>query len=312
MILVQLTGGLGNQMFQYAFARALQDKTNFEIKLDITELENPDRPYALHHFRINQTMVLPLEASRNAISKTGGRIAIRRLAQVLVDQVGILDGLKNRVKARLNLRPELCIAPNMFHLIPALLNPRRIVIRNGMILRGYWQNEAYFVGIERQLRKEFSFREPLGKQNLELAEFLEHRDNAISVHVRRGDYVHNPRAAKLHGGICDRSYYEEAAKILTKRVRSPVFYVFSDEPKWVADNLSLPGKTVLVDWNQGDNSFRDMQLMSLCSHNIIANSTFSWWGAWLNKNPRKTVVAPREWFRGRSDIGIVPSSWVRV
>lgn len=175
-------------------------------------------------------------------------------------------------------------------------------------LHGYWQSEKYFGRHADQIRADFAFPAARGR-NAELAAEID-SDLSVSLHVRRGDYV----AVSAHG-VCDQAYYDAAlAQLLPRLPKDPVIYVFSDDPDWARDNLTLPGRRVVVDHNGSDADFEDMRLMSLCDHNIIANSSFSWWGAWLNTNPGKIVVGPTAWFADPKLINpdILPEGWLRV
>ena len=137
---------------------------------------------------------------------------------------------------------------------------------------------------------------------------------AVSLHVRRGDYISPDGTQTLLGGICTKEYYQTAIELIKQRVGKLFFAVFSDDVNWARENLHLPEYTLFVDWHSGKNSFRDMQLMSLCSHHIIANSSFSWWGAWLGNNPEKIVIAPKKWMNvddPQNDYRC-PESWIRL
>lgn len=162
-------------------------------------------------------------------------------------------------------------------------------------LDGYWQTEKYFLAIAPLIRDAFSFVPPLTIRNQEFADQLA-SCNAISVHVRRGDYVTNSAANQIHG-CCSLEYYENAIKTMLNIVNADHFVVFSDDPHWVKANLDMPSHTIFIDYNTGVESYNDMRLMSLCRHHIIANSSFSWWGAWMGGNPDKVVVAPKRWFQ---------------
>lgn len=140
---------------------------------------------------------------------------------------------------------------------------------------------------------------------------------SVSLHVRRGDSVSNPKYNKISGNVCTEEYYRKAVAYLIEREADLSFYIFSDDIAWVKEQFDfLQGvNTVFVDHNHGKNSYIDMWLMSECSHNIVANSTFSWWGAWLNKSPNKLVLAPNRWFKNNArleDNHIVPDSWVKI
>jgi hypothetical protein len=137
--------------------------------------------------------------------------------------------------------------------------------------------------------------------------------NAVSVHVRRGDYISNPSAQHFHG-TCGLDYYKKAVELILSKVNDPHFFIFSDDVKWVADNFMKEIRATIVDINDGSSAVKDMQLMSACKHHIIANSSFSWWGAWLGSNADKIVIGPRQWFADAAvDTGsVLPDSWYKL
>ena len=152
---------------------------------------------------------------------------------------------------------------------------------------GYWQSAAYFAALEPQIRSAFAFA-PFAQHRSEEAAAQMAAAPSVSLHIRRGDYLNHD---DVYGNICTPAYYEQAIALIQKQVPQAHFFFFSDDPQWVREHFSLPNMT-LVDWNTAQNGYDDMHLMSLCKHNIIANSSFSWWGAWLNANPQKIVVCP--------------------
>lgn len=176
---------------------------------------------------------------------------------------------------------------------------------------GYWQSERYFQDIVGIIRRDFSFQRPLAGLNLSLVKQIA-ETNSVSLHIRRGDYVSNPQAFAIHG-VCSIEYYEAAIKYVAERVSSPNFFVFSDDMDWARSHLEIRHACCYVENNKGADSYVDMQLMSRCKHNIVANSSFSWWGAWLNGNADKLVTAPRRWFANETDTtDLLPSAWVRL
>ena len=179
-------------------------------------------------------------------------------------------------------------------------------------LLGYWQSERYFVDRAQTIRANFTFRHPLSDRNSDLARKI-NAVNSVSLHIRRGDYVTNPQIAISHG-VCPQSYYKAAIEYIREHVDGPHFFVFSDDPDWVKAELSLQGRFCLVDHNRGAESYNDMRLMSMCRHHIIANSTFSWWGAWLNPSPTKIVIAPRLWFNNHAADArdLFPEGWITL
>jgi hypothetical protein len=168
-------------------------------------------------------------------------------------------------------------------------------LKDNTYYAGYWTNRRYFPNDRNGIKKIFDFKNEMSVINKEVIKDIQN-SNSVSIHIRRGDYVGN----KVHDGICNEKYYNQAIELIKKNIENPKFYIFSDEPEWVENNFRLDFKTV-VDWNNGAESYWDMYLMSCCKHNIIANSTFSWWGAYLNQNNDKIVIGPRYWFRNEKD-----------
>jgi hypothetical protein len=176
-----------------------------------------------------------------------------------------------------------------------------------LYMMGYWQSERYFLEQQKSIREDFRFRQAFAGFNAALAAEMS-SSPSVSVHLRRGDYLSDQIM-----DVCSLDYYRAAAKYIEESIGRPTYYVFSDDTDWVRSHVDfLPGAT-FIDHNKGLDSHKDMQLMSRCKHHIIANSSFSWWGAWLNPSPHKIVVAPSTWFRhGRDDSDHVPSQWIRL
>jgi hypothetical protein len=179
-------------------------------------------------------------------------------------------------------------------------------------LDGYWQSERYFSDIAGVLRQEFTAEAPLDRENEALAAGIA-AVNAVSLHVRRGDYVDDPTTNRFHG-ICAPDYYQRAVDFVASRVEAPRLFVFSDDLQWTRANLRFSVPMTFVDANPPDCGYRDMRLMTRCRHHIVANSSFSWWGAWLNPSREKIVVAPCRWFgASRNDTSdLIPPNWVRL
>lgn len=292
MVISQILGGLGNQMFQYAAGRALSVAAQQPLQLDLRGFEK----YALHQgFEIERVFAAPV--------KVAGAADVR-------DMLGWRAGettrkVLKRTRSPLLHGPCLAIEPH-FNYWPGLKAggaPR--------YLMGYWQSEKYFKDFEQTVRADFSFKTPLTGQNLETAARMQ-EGMSVSLHVRRGDYITHAQTAKVLN-VCSPAYYRKALTHIAERVSEPRFFVFSDDPQWARDNLDIPFSAHYIDINHGMQSYIDMQLMSLCRHHIIANSSFSWWGAWLNPNPDKIVIAPREWFRnGLDNSDLIPPQWIRL
>ena len=179
-------------------------------------------------------------------------------------------------------------------------------------LRGYWQSERYFAASAGTIQEEFQIRLAPTELNAELAQEIQD-SNAVSVHVRRGDYISDPVVNTRHGA-CSLDYYIAAINQLRNRIAAPHFFVFSDDVDWAYHNLCFDGPATFVSHNGTERDYEDLRLMTLCKHHIIANSTFSWWGAWLNPSPGKIIYAPNRWFAdpGRSSRDIIPDGWIQI
>ncbi len=284
-------GGIGNQMFQYAAGRRLTYVLGTELKLDISGFEN----YNLRKCELGSFNILEDFASTR--------------------EVKTLTSQKNGVLARLVrclLRRPKDFAPShiresYFHFDSGILN-----LPNNIYLDGYWQSEKYFNDIEDVIRKEFAITVPQTGENQKMAELIFSRES-VSLHVRRGDYVSDLQTSKVHG-TCGLNYYARAIAEICSRVDEPYFFVFSDDPEWSKANLYISHPVIFVDHNNALTSYEDLRLMSQCRHHITANSSFSWWGAWLNSRPNKIVITPARWFNKQSfnTQDLIPKSWIQL
>jgi hypothetical protein len=286
VIITRLQGGLGNQMFQYAAGLALAAARQTQLKIDLSLLNVRDgrtpRHYQLDCFSVTAPRAMPEETEA-------------LLAKPLTAQLS----------PRLDRRAAA--SERHFHYDPAVAS-----LPDGSCLEGYWQSERYFAAAATGVRREFRFRSEPSGRNAELARAITVRA-AVSVHVRRGDYAANPATNAAHG-LCPVDYYRCAAAYVAARVPDPLFVLFSDDPEWTRQNLDVGGDTLFVDHNGADDAGEDLRLMSLCRHHVIANSTFSWWGAWLSAYPDKIAIAPERWFADatRDTSDLLPASWVRL
>ena len=287
MIISRLIGGLGNQMFQYAAGRSLAVANNCELKLDISGFEN----YTLHNgYELDVFNIKAGIANSKEVSRL----------------VSTQSRLMRFIYKKLRLKRNTHLLENGF-----AFNSNFFDVKPPIYIDGYWQSYKYFESIEPQLRQEFSLKSPLSELNLKISKKIS-SVNAVSVHVRRGDYVSNKQTNSVHG-VCSLDYYRAAIQSIIGRVENPVFFIFSDDIAWVKDNLAISSGAVYVDHNSGRQSYNDMYLMSLCQHHIIANSSFSWWGAWLGSNPNKIVISPKQWFINDTITDdLIPKSWVRL
>jgi len=287
MVIVRLIGGLGNQLFQYALGRALAASRSTTLKLDITDYETYKvRAYALSHFNVIESF-----ATRDEILRLrgGGWMA---------------QHPSRRLHRLIPFRKDSYVLEKGFAFDPEVLRSP-----DDVYLEGYWQSEKYFRSIEGLLRREFVIRHSLSSRDQEMAVRIA-RCNAVSLHVRRGDYVSNPGSSRVHG-LCGADYHQAAVRRIAEVVPQPHLFVFSDDPQWAAGNLHLGHPMTIVTGNDSRRDYEDLHLMSLCRHHIVANSSFSWWGAWLDTNPDKIVIAPERWFaREQHDTrDLFPPTW---
>ncbi|CRL12564.1 Glycosyl transferase family 11 [Phaeobacter italicus] len=283
MIITRLHGRLGNQMFQYAADRALADRAGVPLALD-------SRGAILRGEGV-LTRVFDLELA--------DPVHLPPLKQTNPLRYAIWRGIGQKVGAKPYFRRERGLG----------YNPAFEDWGDNSYLHGYWQSEKYFQNSAERIRSDFTFPAFSNQQNAEMAARIA-ESTAISLHVRRGDYL--TFAAHV---LCDQAYYDAAlAKVLDGLQGDPIVYVFSDDPQWAKDNLSLPCEKVVVDFNGPETDFEDMRLMSLCQHNIIGNSSFSWWAAWLNQTPGRRVAGPAKWFGDPklSNPDIFPHDWLRI
>ena len=174
---------------------------------------------------------------------------------------------------------------------------------------GGWHNEENFLNIKWLLYDTFKFKKYGDLENQKIIEKIK-ETNSISIHIRRGDFL-DTNNINLFGNICSIAYYKEAISIIEKKIDNSYYFVFSNDMEWVQENFNLKNVTY-VNGNFGKKSWKDMYLMSLCKNNIIANSTFSWWGAWLNKNPNKIIISPDRFIRSKISSDIYPNEWIKI
>lgn len=292
-VITWVLGGLGNQMFQYAAGLSSSLTARLPLRLDLRGF----RGYDLHQgFSLARTFGIesPAATLGDVASVVGPLLAPYRLTQLA--RHPRLAGLRGS-----------SLAVEDPYALPRPASPGP----GGAYLAGYWQSEGFFTPWADRVRGAFAFPDFVDGRNLETLDRLGAKPS-VALHVRRGDYVSNPRAHQFHG-VLAADYYTRAIGYLRERMEDLQFVVFSDEPAWARQNVA-PAGSVVVDWNRGDQSYRDMQLMSRCRHHIIANSSMSWWGAWLSSPEGRIVVAPSVWFKGEPKRGlhIVPPSWTRL
>lgn len=293
MIIVNLKGGLGNQMFQYACGRALSLRAKArgekdDLALDVSgykKLASADtvRSYELEEFNI---------ASRAA---TDQEISSRKYPFGIISKAWRYLRAKVLRKFYINFDPQ-------------------VLSWNGDIyLDGFWQSEKYFKDFEKEIRADFTLKKPFGPEAQKWHEKISHDPYAVSLHIRRGDYAKD-KATNKHWGTCNMEYYAKALNEIAKSVPKPNVYVFSDDIAWAKENLKSDFPLSFVSAS-GIANQEEMMLMAASKHNIIANSTFSWWGAWLNQNPAKIVISPLRWANEHNNDwygDIIPDTWKRL
>ena len=275
MIIVRVAGGLGNQMFQYAMYKSLEKKGKL-VKLDsksFYETKKEHNGYELE--RIFD--IKPNKPTKEDLEKFD----------------------ENNISTLFKIKRKLFGDKKFVYDTKEYVFNKDVYKLKNSYLNGYWQSIKYFEGIENDIKKDFRFKNQLDNKNLEILNEIEN-SNSISIHIRRGDYM-SPENYNMYGCIATPTYYKKAIKVIEEKVENPTFFVFSNDMDWVKKNIQINSRVFYIDINSGNGSYKDMQLMSNCKHNIIANSSFSWWGAWLNENKNKIVIAPKKWIN-REDV----------
>ena len=285
MKIIKIKSGLGNQMFQYAFAKTWQTLTDDKVLLDIShfKLEN------LHNgFELAEVFNIDLDFAAED--------EVKRIAT-------IPDSFINRIRRKYLTKPTHYIENE------EVFNKNVFSFKDDHYFEGYWQNEKYFEPIKQNINSIFSFKKPLNEESAGAEKQI--TSKTASIHIRRGDYL-----LKMNSflNVCDLAYYEKALKTLKNKAEIDRIIVFSDDSQWCRENLdfgSIPA--IYADWNNGADSWQDMYLMSKCANNIIPNSSFSWWAAYLNPNPGKIVIAPAIWKKTTGNTKKeLPENWIKI
>lgn len=289
MIVMQLTGGMGNQMFQYALGRHLAIKLNTTLKLDLSFFKTYEwHEYSLLPFNLNAS------------------IATDRELKAIKNEYGKWEKLLRRIMG--NFQPSFATIEEQ-----GLQFDRHILdAADNSYLLGYWQSEKYFIDIKEEIIKDFTLKIPPSIANQSTLDQI-HSCNSVSLHIRRGVYATVPEVNKAHG-LSPLDYYYKAIAHIQKQVDTPHIFVFSDEISWAKENLQINIAHTFVDQNNDKTDYEDLRMMSNCKHNILANSTFSWWAAWLNSYKDKIVIAPQKWYNDttRNTQDLIPEGWVRL
>jgi len=288
MIFVKIYGGLGNQLFQYAAARSLAYSRGDEVVIDsrwylVKYRGITSRDYILPQFSISSRKAKGLEIGMTFLH------SLRFSSLLSIPWLGV----RHFKEKNFDFDPDF------------------FTIKGKVYIDGYWQSYRYFEQIRDILLDEIT---PVNVFDVTYDSVYKEilSSNSVSVHIRRGDYVSNKAAANFHG-LCPESYYINAIEKINSLVNNAFFYIFTDDVDWVSSNMKLPDTHCFVSKKDYSNPVFELFLMSNCKHNIIANSSFSWWGAWLNKHPEKNVIAPVNWFKsGQETLDLIPSEWIRM
>jgi hypothetical protein len=294
MIIVELNGGLGNQLFQYAAGRSLAHRNNCELFLNTDQLDVIQREQTKRYFELDN------------FNHTGKILRKKMKLPIILKFVpwfsNFIGSLKVFVENKNNFNIEF------------------LKLSGNIYLVGYWQSYKYFEDISHIIYNELNPSVRLSDYSRNLCnDIINSTQNTIALHVRRGDYVSNKSAASYHGTM-GNNYYRKSIEYIFSRLESVKIYVFSDDPLWCKLNLPLEGiDSSVVNGNSGKDSWQDMIIMSHCKHHIIANSSFSWWGAWLadqrNQDFNRIVIAPIQWFSNSTDNNTAdrfPAHWVTL
>lgn len=284
MIIAKLQGGLGNQMFQYAFGRALAEKHGVPLKLDVTMFST----YKWHrrmieHLNISAPFASPSEVRRFSVHRRRPNWPWKVLNPLLHD-------------------PEKYVVEPSFYFNPAMLE-----VRPPCLVDGYWLTEKYFLEIEDIIRQEFTVRSELNEYTTRMEEKIRSIESSVMLHVRRADYATD--FAHIHGTLSP-AYYEHAFERIRTNVPNATYFIFSDDPEWARENVRPDAPTEYI--GQGaDVNYMDLHLMTLCKHFVLANSTFGWWGAWLSKNYRHNTTVIPKYMTNKMDVrDLAHESWI--
>jgi hypothetical protein len=267
MIIVRIVGGLGNQMFQYAYAKALQQK-GYSVEIDISKFKK----YKLH-----------------------GGYQLEKY-KIDIDTSSPLSNFLSKLGVRKNVKEKSLFFNKNFLNLP-----------KNKYVKGYFQTEKYFSDIRPVLLNQFVIKKELSESTVLYSKEINKHQNSCSLHIRRGDYISDKKANSVHG-TCDLNYYKDAIKLMNEKFKETQFFVFSDDISWTKNNLKIEN-AIYIDHKSTPHE--DLFLMSFCKHNITANSSFSWWGAWLNQNENKTIIAPKKWFTYKEN-EVACENWTKL
>ena len=312
MIIVNIKGGIGNQLYQYALARRIEMNNPYPVKIDIRSYGNYIFP---HKFRLNTFNThYEIASEENVNSVIGKTVNLKNYHTLpLYKNFGIVSKALRylyRKMDQLSYHYKSYLEEKQFTIDKRIPN-----VHDNTYLDGYWSKYAYFTDIRDVLIEEISLKDEYKTPKYRAVKDDIERKNAVSIHIRRG-YAKRKVDENVFG-VLPLSYYQRAVELIKKKVDNPFFYIFSDDSEWAQNNLHLEGNSEFINFGaEGD--YLELLLMSKCKHNIIANSTFSWWAAWLNQYSDKLVIAPQTWYRARKyqrfyELGYkIPREWVRI
>lgn len=282
MVIIKAQGGLGNQLFQYALYKKFESlEIPVYIDVSIYDTKNEERTWLV------DKLVEDISYS-----------TLKNKKKLADDYLSFWGLVKRKIFGR---KKTHFYEENSFEFYEEILK------KNNVYLDGYWQSEQYFWEVRNSIIDSIHFPVLVGRYR-EYQNQIEN-SNAVSIHVRRGDYLYNQ---DMYVDLCSTEYYERAIRYICERVDMPSFFVFSDDINWCKQRFDEIDRRILYIDNGNYSPYDDLQLMSLCQHNIIANSSFSWWGAWLNENKDKIVVAPNQWTKTHRNVDIVGRGWVKI
>lgn len=285
MVIIQLKGGLGNQMFQFAAARKTAMIHNVPLKFDLSFLEADATHHTKRYFELHKLDINAGIATMQEIQALKKQRWKNLFYPTWIKDRGVDDFLKKTARSR-----------------------------DQVYLDGYFQSEKYFNSISGIIREELTFKQPLeGEYFQNILHRIESLES-VSLHFRRGDYITDSKTNKYHG-VCSMNYYQKAVEKIEKKINSAALFIFSDDIPWVKAHFNSHLPTVFIEQSD-EERHSDFRLMSSCKHNIIANSSYSWWAAWLNDNKKKTVIAPEKWYEDprtpHDTADILPDEWIKL
>ena len=297
MIIISIFGGLGNQMFQYACGKSLAEKLGVELKLDISHLidRTPRENFTYRDFELGQFQIKDQIATPDEVRKFIPNLW--NASQFVIQFYKVIRYFNGN---NYYFEKKKYQYENRFESIKA-----------NTYLYGYFQSEKYFIQNKYLITNSFKLKNNLDIYNNTLLSKI-NSENSVSVHIRRGDFLQSSF------NLLDvKSYYEKAIDFIQNKIENPVFYFFTNDFEWTKENFDrFDINKTIINHNNGDKSYIDMVLMSSCKHNICANSSFSWWGAWLNQHSDKIIIAPKQWFKNQEDTfltyDMIPENWLQL